>query len=105
MSDLDIKVVEERQNPLIGRRELKVVVTHVGRGTPSRYELRQRISELYKAPLECVYVVNVSTRYGQGLSMARVHVYNDPARAEEIEDEHVKRRNAPPGERGEEGGE
>ena len=94
--EFDIKVVEERYNPLIGRKELNVVIAHMGRGTPRRYTIRTAIAEIFKVPIECVYVINIKTRYGQGLSYARIHIYDDPKRGEEIENEHIKRRNAPP---------
>ena len=101
MSEEDVKVVEERYNPLIGRKEIKLVIAHVGESTPRRYELRQRVAKMYNTPLECVYVIKITTKYGQGLSVARVHVYDNPKRAEEIEEEHIKRRNMPPKEGGE----
>lgn len=96
MSEEAIKVVEERYNPLIGRKEIKLIIAHVGESTPSRYELRQKVAKIYNIPLECIYVIKIITKYGQGLSVARVHVYDDPKRAEEIEEEYIKRRNMPP---------
>jgi len=101
MSERDIRVLEERYNPLIGRKEIKLIIAHIGRGTPRRYELRQEVAKMYSAPIECVYVINIATRYGQGLSTARVHIYDDPKRAEEIEEEHIKKRNMPPEKGGE----
>jgi len=101
MSEEAVKIVEERYNPLIGRKEVKLLIAHIGKSTPRRYELRQEVAKMYNVPLECVYVIKITTRYGQGLSIARVHIYDDPKRAEEIEEEHIKRRNMPPKKGGE----
>lgn len=99
----DIRIAEEKYNPLIGRKELNIVISHVGAGTPQRYYIREQIAKILSVPIESVYVISVRTRYGQGLSYARVHVYDDPKRGEEIEDEYIKRRNMPPSKK--EGGE
>ena len=97
----DIKIVEEKYNPLIGRKEIKVMIAHSGMSTPQRYFLRSEIAKMYNRPIESVYVINIMTRYGQGLSYARVHIYDDPKRGEEIEDEYIKKRNMPPQKKGE----
>mgnify|MGYP000123676927 CR=1 FL=1 len=94
--EFEVELVRDFENKVLERRELELQVFHVGKGTPSRIELRKRVAEMLKVPLECVYVRSIRTEYGTGVSRARVHVYSDSKRALAVEPEFVIRRNAPP---------
>jgi len=98
-SSWSLEVVQERENKLVGRKELVVSIKHVGLGTPSRYEIRERISKMFNVSLELVYVRNLRTEYGKGESFAEVHIYEDQKRALEFEPEYIRIRNLSPEER------
>ncbi len=93
--EYELKIIEDVQNKVVGRREIKAVIFHIGKGTPSRIEIRRKISEILKVPMENVYVRIIKTEYGTGRSVARIHVYNDPQRAVAIEPEYIIKRNTP----------
>ncbi|RLF13787.1 MAG: 30S ribosomal protein S24e [Thermoprotei archaeon] len=93
------EITKERENKLIGRKELLVLIKHVGMGTPARYEVRERIAKAFNIPIDLVYVRSLRTEYGKGESIAEVHIYNDPKRALAFEPEHIRIRNLPPEER------
>lgn len=98
--DYAIKIVEDRDNKLIGRRELIVLIDHFGKGTIPRRELRRRIAQMLSVNEDLVYVRKIETEYGLMISKARVHIYESVERALEIEPEHIIRKNRG----GEEGG-
>ena len=100
--EFEVELVRDFENRVVERKELELLLFHVGRGTPSRFEVRKKVSEMLKVPIECVYVRKISTEYGTGISRARVHVYGDPKRALEIEPRYIVERNEPPEERREE---
>ena len=91
----EYKIIKERNNPLIERKEYEVYINHITRGTPSRQEIREAISKLLNVPLENIYVISVKSVYGYGASKALIHVYSDAKRGEEIESEYIKIRNKP----------
>jgi len=90
---LTARVVSFRRNGVVGRLEYELEVLHVGRGTPSLFEVRRRLAEKLGVQLDRVYVRKLLTEYGVGVSKARVHVYDDPEKAKEFEPSYVLRRN------------
>jgi ribosomal protein S24E len=91
---MNFEVLEERLNPLLGRREAKIVVHHDGQGTPDRITVRKLASEHYKTDLDKVYVKSISTGTGQSAALCVVEVYND-AKSAEVVAGYVKNRNLP----------
>ncbi len=92
----EASIVSDRENPLLGRRELEIIIQHIGKGTPQRFAVRKAVAEALGVDIERVYVRNIISEFGIGRSKAIVHVYVSPERAKQIEPEHVIRRNQPP---------
>src|SRR5881296_735147 len=89
-----MEIVEEHVNSLLHRREAKLVVHHVGQGTPDRISVRKLASDHFKAGLDQVYVRSIATRTGGSSTLCVVEVYEDPKSAEIVPD-YVKNRNLP----------
>lgn len=88
-----IKIVSDRVNRLVGRRELRVVLDHPGSSTPSRREVIEKLRELLSlSERQVVIVRKILTEYGLGRSSALVHVYDDPERAKQFEPPHLLRK-------------
>ncbi len=92
---MSFEVLEEHVNPLLGRREAKLVVHHSGAGTPDRITVRKLASEHFKAQLDRVYVRSIATRTGGSSALCRVDVYEDPKAADGIVPAYLKNRNLP----------
>jgi len=92
--DSVVEVVSERYNKLVGRLEITGVVLHVGRGTPSRREIREAISREYGRPVENIYVRRLISEYGIGRSLVRVHVYDSVERAMAFEPKYIIKRDS-----------
>lgn len=99
MSVLKCQVMNERVNPLLGRREIEFIVHHKNAGTPSRYSIREYFSLNFNIPLEQVYVYSIDTRFGCGISRGIVHIYDTNDVAAKIVPTHIKIRNLKPDER------
>ena len=91
---MSFEVIEEHANPLLGRREAKLVVHHQGQGTPDRITIRKIASDHFKTGLEQVYVRSIATRTGGSSALCVVEVYESP-KAAEIVPAYVKNRNLP----------
>ncbi len=91
---MSMEIVEEHVNSLLHRREAKLVVHHVGQGTPDRISVRKLASDHFKAGLDQVYVRSIATRTGGSSALCVVEVYEDPKSAE-IVPAYVKNRNLP----------
>lgn len=92
---MSIEIINEHKNPLLGRRDVKVMVHHEGSGTPDRLTIRKIASDHFKTPQEKVYVRNVQTRTGGSSALAQVEIYDDSKIAERIIPSYIKNRNLP----------
>ena len=92
---MQVKVIEQFNNPLLQRKEVKAVVYHVGLPTPQRLQLREELAKALGSSPELTYVTHVYTQYGIGVSRVEAHVYFDKNTAELVEPLYVKLRNMP----------
>ncbi len=92
---MSFEVIDEKTNPLIGRREAKLVVHHQGAGTPDRLTVRKLASDHFKAPFERVFVKSISTRTGGSSALCAVEIYDDKQVAEKVVPAYLKNRNLP----------
>uniref|UniRef100_A0A7C1T199 Small ribosomal subunit protein eS24 n=1 Tax=Thermofilum pendens TaxID=2269 RepID=A0A7C1T199_THEPE len=89
----EVRVVFDRYNKLVGRRELRVALSHEGRGTPSRKEVIEALRNHLKLPESQVIIVKkLLTEYGMGRSTALIHVYDSMERAKMFEPAYILRR-------------
>ncbi|WP_075049809.1 30S ribosomal protein S24e [Ignicoccus islandicus] len=88
-----IHVVEDRYNPLIERRELSIVIHHVGKSTPKRCEVKEAIAKSLGIDPNLVIVRKLVTEYGIGRTRGKVHIYNNQKRLEEIEPQKAIKQN------------
>ena len=89
------KIVEDRRNPLLRRRELKVEIWHIGLSTPRRLEVREEVAKMLGVDKDVVYVRHIYTEFGIGKSVAEVHVYDRKEDGEAIEPLYIRLRNMP----------
>lgn len=89
-------VVSEHYNPLIRRKELEIVIIHVGKPTPERRGLRVQIAQAFGADVKNVYVRKVETEYGLSRTRVEVHIYDSFERALQFELAHIICRNMLP---------
>ncbi len=87
-----VSIISEQYNPLIKRRELVLLVYHIGKGTPERMALREAVAKAYQVDEEQVYVRKMVSEFGMGATRAFVHIYDSPERAKEFEPEYIRKR-------------
>jgi small subunit ribosomal protein S24e len=93
---MDIKILKDKKNSLLNRRELDFVVKYEG-PTPSRNDIRNKIAAMLNAPLELLVIKRIKTEYGMQESKGYAKLYEDANRMKEVELEYVLKRNAAPG--------
>jgi len=90
-AEYQISIIEDKANPLMERREVKIEVA--SKTTPRRDLLRKAAASSLKVPLERVYVRSSLSSYGTNISICKVHIYDDEARGKQIEQKYVQLRN------------
>ncbi len=87
-----VSIISEQYNPLIKRRELVLLIHHIGKGTPERMALREAVAKAYQVNEEQVYVRKMISEFGMGATRVFVHIYESPERAKEFEPEYIRKR-------------
>ena len=90
---MEIEIVKEFDNPLLGRKEYTAEVKHDGLATPKRVELRKRLAAQVNANLENMILIEIKTRFGIAHDIALFHVYDDPENLKRVENEYLLKRN------------
>jgi small subunit ribosomal protein S24e len=90
---LDLKIVEERKNPLLKRTEYRFEMSHPTASTPKRDEVRQELSKLLKVPKERVIVERMHAKFGTPMSVGEAATYTTKEAALATEREHILIRN------------
>jgi ribosomal protein S24E len=86
-----ISIIEDKFNPLMERRELKLEIA--SQATPKRDLLRKSVASSLKVPVERVYIKNVLSSYGKSIAVCKAYVYETAERGKQIEPEYVQHRN------------
>ncbi len=86
-----ISIIEDKVNPLMERRELKLEVA--SQATPKRDLLRKSVASSLKVPVERVYIKNVLSSYGKSIAVCKAYVYENAERGKQIEPPYVQFRN------------
>jgi len=61
---MQISVIEEKENPLLNRRELQIKIKHEA-GTPARIEVKNRVAAELKVEPQQVIVRSMKTAFGK----------------------------------------
>ncbi len=89
---MDIQVISEKNNPLLGRREVKFKVTHDA-ATPSRKAVVERIAATMNSKPGLVIVDKLDTEFGKLETYGYAKIYETEERAKQVEREHIVQRN------------
>ncbi len=90
---MEIKILEDRANPLLHRHEYRFEVAHPTAATPTRDAVRGELSKLVKAPKERVVIERMRARYGTAVSRGEALVYESADAAKSISRAHILVRN------------
>ncbi len=90
---MEIKVLEERANPLMKRHEYRFEVAHPTASTPTRDAVRSEISKLVKASKDRVIIERMRARFGTAVTRGDAFVYDSADAAKLTTREHILVRN------------
>jgi small subunit ribosomal protein S24e len=93
---MDIKVISDKQNPLLKRREVQFQVEHTQTGsTPPRLEVRKALASALKANMDLIIIKKFETKTGTNAAIGIANVYDSAEQLKLIEPEYVIKRNVP----------
>ncbi len=89
---MDIKVLEEKKNPLLQRREIQFSVTQ-NLGTPSRQEIKSKLAAYLNSKPELVIIERMNQEFGKRETRGYAKIYESVDRLKSVETEHIIQRN------------
>lgn len=73
-----MEVKGKKFNKLLGRREILLRVTHEGKPTPSKAQLKEMLISKLKCDPNLLFIIELRTPRGANESLVKVHVYDSP---------------------------
>ncbi len=100
---MEVSVVSQNDNQLIGRKEFVLDVSFEG-ATPKRSEIKDVVCRKVGANPDLSVVRRIDVSYGTHIARVLLHTYSDEGRMKEIEPEYILKRNEAPKEGESDGG-
>ena len=89
---MEIKVLEEKKNTLLQRREIQFSVSH-NLGTPSRQEIKDKLAAYLNSKPELVVIERMKPEFGKRETRGYAKIYETMDRLKRVETEHIIQRN------------
>ncbi len=89
----EVEIKNDFKNPLLSRRELMLIINHLGGGTPSRLDLRKKIASKLGEDIDKVYVKKIIEQTDSSCKVL-ANVYENKEIALKIEPEYIIKRNS-----------
>jgi small subunit ribosomal protein S24e len=90
---LELKILEERKNPLLKRTEYRFEVTHGSAPTPTRDSVRQELAKATRTPKERLVVERMHASFGIARSEGLAVAYETKEALAATVREHIQIRN------------
>jgi small subunit ribosomal protein S24e len=89
---MDLQIVEEKNNPLLKRREIVFRLKHDAE-TPSRKSVVERIAATMNSKPGLVVVDHMNTEFGKRETLGYAKIYESEERVNQVENPHLVARN------------
>ncbi len=90
---MDLKILEEKPNPLLERTEYRFRADHATAATPTRDNVRGELAKLLKVPKDRLIVERMEARYGTAVTEGVAVAYANAAARDRLVREHILVRN------------
>ncbi len=90
---MEIKIESQKENALMGRKEITFTLRHDGETTPSRVQVRQLVASEIGTKTENVVVDHMASEYGLGQTRGSARAYKSAESARSTERVHLLKRN------------
>jgi len=89
---MDIDIIDEEENPMLHRTDVRFAVIHE-EATPSRLSVRDSLAAMLNKDAAEVVVHELDTKFGMRETVGYAKVYETPEHAQNVEQDHMLQRN------------
>lgn len=82
---MNLKIIEEKEEPLLFRKIIKAELYFEGASTPSNAELKKALAKQTKADEKLLVIKNIYTKFGSTEAVATAYLYTSKEEMEKIE--------------------
>ncbi len=86
---MEVEILDQRDNPLLHRREVKFVVRHEDGGTPRKSEVLRKLAVILDVDKEVVLIDRMEPEFGKRETRGYAKVYKSVEHLEDIEPEYM----------------
>lgn len=90
---MELKIIEQKENPLLNRIELKIEIRHQGEPTPTREKAKEQIAAMLSVEKQLVVVKKIAQTYSS-ISKTDAVVYKTLEDLKKSEPEYLLKRGA-----------
>ncbi len=90
---MEIVIVDEKDNKVFNRKEVKFYVEYEGESTPKILDIKSKLIALLNIKKDLIVIDNVQPHYGEPKALGYAKIYDSPADLEYIETESVMSKN------------
>jgi small subunit ribosomal protein S24e len=90
---MDVKILEERPNPLLQRTEYTFEVSHPTAATPTRDAVRTELAKLVKVPKDRLIIERMHAKFGTATTVGLAAGYQNAEMLKKVVREHILIRN------------
>ncbi len=91
---MKIKIEDKQENPLLKRQDITFLVDHTGAATPTRLDVRAKLSAMLNCKEDQLYITKLNGLFGQSTSQGYAHLYPSKEAAQVQEQNHIIKRHA-----------
>lgn len=88
---IKIDILQEHDNKLLKRKDLLLIVDHVGQPTPKKSELEEKIAEQFKVERDKVEIIYIFSEKGRAASKVKAKIWDKPVKKEEKKEEKAEK--------------
>jgi small subunit ribosomal protein S24e len=93
---MEVKILSEKTNQLLKRKEIQFQVEHEKPGsTSTRLEVRRAVADALKVNVDLVFIRRFETRTGTHTAFGTANLYDSVEYAKRVEPAYIVKRNIP----------
>ena len=90
---MDIEIVEQKQNPLLSRREVRFQVHHQGEKTPTRDAIREKLAAQMNSKKGNIVIDAMASAFGRSSTRGYARIYDTQEVLAKNEPHYILKRN------------
>lgn len=91
-----MKILNEKEMPLLARKRISFEIDHIEAATPSRTAIQAKIADHFKVNSEVVAIRHIYPKFGQNTSKVIAHIYKELEMLKLLETRKGKKAGAKP---------